>query len=433
MKTLISVLSIMLLCTINSYAQKTHSFDSTAVQESQFAPRTYLPLLIDPGLTMRSGSQNIITFHKGLALTEDKLIGTSWFSESNILGKTGGVLGRFTKYIFIDTPVDYFSIVLAHEYFGHGARYRELNFDYIDYGFDMPPPYGPGGGEASLNSSKPISKHELMAIWEGGVEIHSIINRNLSLRWMTTKEIDYREASLYFWSFQIMMSYIQDTNEDLGDGTKDNDPRAYVRIINSNAGYTDVANLKMSVKELKSKMIINAANPFVFYSMFSILKTFMWDGDKSNAVPTISFGAVNYLPGLRAGLTPFGVEYHFENYFRFNNKVSLVDISYGDQTFFDSWGGIGVFIQNIFEANNSSFDLHCNFWKQPGIKFVRIPSESKDSGFGAAFSVRGYFDFPNSDFPFLAVLELGYKSTGFLEGYDLDAAPILMVGFALRN
>ena len=75
MRTLISILSIMLLCTINSYAQQTHFLDSTAVHESQFTPRTYLPLLIDPGLTMRSGSQDIITFHKGLTLAEDKLIG----------------------------------------------------------------------------------------------------------------------------------------------------------------------------------------------------------------------------------------------------------------------------------------------------------------------------------------------------------------------
>ncbi|MEZ4762855.1 MAG: hypothetical protein R3C26_06525 [Calditrichia bacterium] len=50
-------------------------------------------------------------------------------------------------------------------------------------------------------------------------------------------------------------------------------------------------------------------------------------------------------PAFRSGLTPFGIEYHFENYLRFNRKVALLDLSYGDQSLDNTWGGVGVSVQ----------------------------------------------------------------------------------------
>lgn len=432
MKSILFILSITLFSSMG-YAQNAVSLDAAEREKVQTTQGRYFPLLIDSHLSMRSGSENIITFHQGLALSEDKSIGTTWFSESSFWGKTGNVTARVLKYIVLDTPVDYFSIILAHEYFGHGARYRELNFKHIDYSYDLPPPYGPGGGYASLGITDPISNHELLAIWEGGIEIHSLINRNLTLQWMRDNTMNYRQASQYFWSFQILMRYIQETNENLADGTEENDPRAYIRILNAHAGYSDPTHLKMDVKELKTKMKMNTVNPFLYYSLFSLLKTYIWNGDASSKFPAVHFGAVSYLPCLRTGLTPFGLEYHFENYFRLKNKVSLVDISYGDETFFDAWGSIGVFIQNIYEPNNLSFDVTCTVWKQPEIQFIRLPPTSKKGGLGAAFSARGYFNFPGSKYPVSAILEIGYKSSGFLEGYDLDSSPILRVGLAFKN
>jgi hypothetical protein len=407
--------------------------DSVMSQVSQTTHRTYFPLLFDPGLTMRTGAENIITFQTAIAFSEDRLIGTRWFRESNGVNKIGGVSGRFAKYAIIDLPVDYFSIVLAHEYFGHGARYRELDMDDIHYGFDWPPPYGKGGGEATNYKSVFISTHEILSIWESGIEVQALINREIGMRWMATNEMNYREASQYFWSFQILFSYIQDTNEDLADGTNDNDPRAYTRIINAHAGYTDVHNLKMSVKDLKSKMMLNAANPFIIYSMYSIIKTYLWDGNSTTAVPALRFGNLSYLPALRAGLTPFGIQYHLDNYLRFKEMVALVDICYGDRTFFDSWGGVGVNIRNIYQTSNFTFDLNANIWKQAELQFGLNPTVSKGGGIGGAFSVRGYYDFRSSKIPLAVIMEVGYKTTGFLEGYNLDSSPILFIGLALRN
>ncbi len=432
MKTRIYLLLIFLLFSSKAFSQKDNVLTDSTAGNSSAINKSYLPILYSPGLGIWSGEETINSIHTGVTYFEDKYIGTRWFPESNVLGKAGGVTARLAKYALLDVPVDYFSVVLGHEFFGHGARYREFNIEDIHYSFMLPPPYGKGGGESSKNGALPVSYQELLSIWFGGVEIHPGINKDLSLRWISRNEINYREASLYFWSFQILISYIQDTNEDLFDGTSDNDIRAYTRIINAQAVYTEPDNIKMSVKDLKSKMMINAVNPFLVYSLYSMIKTYLWDGNQSNEVPMISFGDVKYLPGFRAGLTPFGVEYHLDNYIRLKDIASLIDIRYGDKTFYSAWGGAGILVQNIYKPQNFTFDANLNIWKQPGLKFGNDKAELKGKGIGGAFSLRGYYDFPNTKLPISAVLELGYKTIGFLEGYSLDSSPIFALGLALR-
>ena len=90
-------------------------------------------------------------------------------------------------------------------------------------------------------------------------------------------------------------------------------------------------------------------------------------------------------------------------------------------------------MRNIYELSNFSFDANIDFWIQPEIQFGKNPIVTKGGGFGGACSTRGYYNFPNSRLPVSAVLELGYKSVGFLEGYVLDSFPIVMVGLALKR
>ena len=434
MRIVNSLLFVLLLFPAYAYANETDSLISNDINEFGFSPRTYLSLALDPGLTMRSGTEDIITIHNRIVQVEDRLIGTRWFSEKGFLGKTGGIVCRFAKYALIDLPVDYYSVVFAHEYLGHGARYRELGIDEVHYAFDLPPPYGEGGGEASASVSPGvINDHEILAIWMGGVEVHSILNKRLGLRWMAKREIQYREASLYFWSWQIMFSYIQNTNEDLTAIADGNDISAYVRLINRYAGHTDLDNLPMDVKDLKSRTMVNVANPFLLYSLFTIMKTYIWDGNNSNGFPTLNIKGVGYLPGLRTGLTPFGLEYHMDNYLRFENKVLLLNLRIGDQSFHKSWGSVGVIIQNAFGNERFSLDMSADVWSQPEIEIGADPVDSKGGGLGAAFSLRGYYDFTDSQVPISAVVELGYKSPGFVQGYVLDSSPIIRLGIAFRD
>ena len=127
------------------------------------------------------------------------------------------------------------------------------------------------------------------------------------------------------------------------------------------------------------------------------------------------------------------MEYHLENYFRFKGKIALIDLRFGDQKFYKSWGGIGVLVQNIYQHKRYAFDIDLNLWKQPGMEIGRENATLKGDGVGGSLSVRGNYDFADTKHPVSIFLELGYKSAGFIEGYDLDSSPIILFGFGYKN
>jgi hypothetical protein len=407
---------------------------SAAMDESVSSRRAYMSLVYDPGLTMRSGAENVLTLHGGLSKLEDRFLKTRWFSEKELLGKTGGILCRLVKYYFLDMPVDWFTTVFAHEYLGHGARYREFGIGDVHYGFEWPLPYGSGGGEASASIGPGIiSEQELISILTGGIEAHStVMNQLLSLRWTAKREITYREASAFFSSWYIMFDYVHDTEDALATVVDDNDISVYVRLLNDHAGYTNPDSLLMDIEYLKNRTLISLANPYLYYSLYAMLKTYLWDGDISTGFPMLNIGGIEYLPSFRIGWTPFGLEYHMENFMKVKSRVLLLDLRIGDQTFYKSWGGGGLLIKNFYENNQFSFDVRLDVWKQPEIE-LGDPRIYKGGGLGGGFSVRSHYNFEGSQNLIAAVLELGFKSPGFLEGYALDSSPIIMFGIAIRN
>lgn len=428
---LISVMSVPL----SALAQEATTMVET---RSETVPgnlaNTHLPFVVDPDLTMTSGADNLVSLQHHVARFEDERIGLRWFAENRAEGKAAGVALRLAKYTLIDLPVDYFTVVLGHEYFGHGARYRELNIGDVHYGFDAPPPYGNGGGEASISlEGNVISDHEILSIWSGGIESQPLIGRRLAERWMATGRMHYRDASLYFWSWQILYTYVNDSEEDLTAIPDENDPQAYVRILNNHEGFTDLSNLPFTVSDLKASMRMSMANPFLLYSIYVQLKTYLWDGKSTSTFPAIPLWGVEYLPLLRTGLTPFGPEYHLENYLRIGDRVALLDIRKGDQTFYRSWGGFGAVVQNIYQDESYSLDAGMETWKQPALEFGPQPSIADGGGWGTAGWLRGYYNFESGSVHLSWLGEIGYKSVGFLEGYPLDAGPHFLAGVAIRE
>jgi hypothetical protein len=408
--------------------------DSTAcVAPSPSCPPGFLSLAVAPDMSLRAGAENVLLLHHAVTRTEDRLLGTRWFPESSIPGKLGGVLGRFGKYALLDLPVDYFTVVYAHEYFGHGGRYREFGIGNIDYGYDPPPPYGPGGGQASTSlANGVVSDHEHLAIWAGGIEAHPMLQRNIALRWMANGSVHYRDASLYWWTWQIMFSYIQSSGTDLTTGAHDNDPQAYVRILNRHAGYANLDSLAMDVADLKRHNLVNLANPFVYISLVAQVRA-LWDGRVSTGPTGIRIGAWRYLPSLRMDLTPFGPEYHWDSYLQARDRVALLDIRVGDQTFHRGWGGAGLLLQNVYGRGRFSLDLDVNAWKQPRIEVGGSPGVFKGGALGAAAALRSHYQVAESESAVWAFLEVGYKTAGFVDGYALDASPLLMAGLGWRR
>ncbi|MFH1851682.1 MAG: hypothetical protein ABIA75_04990 [Candidatus Neomarinimicrobiota bacterium] len=386
-------------------------------------------IALDRGLSMRSGSYNILTLHKTVAEIEDRYLGYAWFPGNRFSGRAGNFIGRVTKYILLDCPIDYFSNVLAHEYFGHGARYRELGISDIDYGYDRPPPYGPGGGQASANIGLGVvSTPEKVAIWSGGFEVQNILNRQTRLYWFERRQIHYREAFRYFWCYQLQTNYIQSTAEITTADQGLNDPQAYIYLLNVLNGADGINDQTLSVSDLIGRQKIDLIDPFLFIAVFIQLKTYLWDGNPTASLPTLKLGPLDYLPALHLGYTPFGPEYHLENYLQLGARSALIDLRLGDNAFHQSWGGIELFVKNVCQAENLTIGLDINLWRQPELDLGTDTAPSLTGGNGGAVFLQGYFDLAEYDYPVDILFEFGYKSAGYLDGFALNAGPILLAG-----
>jgi len=385
-------------------------------------------LLFSPQRGMRSSAENLLTAHYSLVRLEDRFLGTRWMDESGLIGKFVGLSGRFAKLVFLDVPGDYFSVVFMHEFYGHGARYRELGIEDVDYGYEWPPPYGSGGGWASNSSAGGLySVQEVISIWTGGVESHQILNRSLRQRWMVLGTQHYREALLYFWSYQIALTYVLDTPDLVAEQQDLNDPQAYIYLMNADHGYSDLDDLPFTLDELKKLKRRDALDPFLLISLYNTFRSYLWAGDAIGDIPMIPLGGASYLPSMHVGLTPFGVETHLENYFIIDEVLYMLTLSVGDETFHQSWGGIGGSVSYPFARSDFSMDVNLNLWKQPPLKLGGDEQE-RGGGLGGSFSARAYFRIPDAPIPMKSVIEFGYKTVGYLEGYSMDSAPIFLIG-----
>ncbi len=99
-------------------------------------------LLYDKEYSMSVGAENVLTLHKLSVELEHKILRPKLFEENTRLRKTAGISYRIAKTFLIDHAIDHWTLMLQHEVFGHGSRYRELGFEDNSYEFNALWPYG---------------------------------------------------------------------------------------------------------------------------------------------------------------------------------------------------------------------------------------------------------------------------------------------------
>jgi hypothetical protein len=329
-------------------------------------------------------------------------------------------------------------MVVQHEVFGHGYRIRDLQEHQLarveGSSFNTPPPYGPGGGATSYAISSRISTSEESAISIGGVEATAILAQSTKLKWLESKKIDPRQSVLYLLSQQDLTLYI-----DASDGkTEGDDINGYIKTLN----YTYPDSL-LTKKQLRDLSWINLADPFTFYAIFSWFH-YLSSG-KETKIPMIES---IYLPGFRLGLTPFGPEVFFENYFLQTKSPLYAYVKAGRHARNDYFGA-GVYSAKLWNVWKWSFGLRADIWRQPklllqpgatpffDIDFEETPSLNDPlytssqrhmvRWGGAASVISTYQGSENCGYE----MEFGYKSKGFLPGYSLWAFPTVRLAITL--
>lgn len=397
----------------------------------EMAPGPYR-LTVDIDFSPFAGGDDLLFGQRVVEKLEMALFGKSGVFSSK--GKKEQ-FWRLTELFSFWLPLNYFSVVVQHEVFGHGYRLRDLGSSTAQvqgYGFDFPPPYGSGGGVTYFSYDEALlTSSEASAISSGGVESTAILAQLTKQIWLQAGRIDPRQAILYLLANYDLPLYIASLAEE---GNEDgHDISAYIDSVN----LTYPSHL-LTQGELKGLAWISLADPFTYYAIFSLFHYI--SSGKETPIPMI--GSV-YLPSLRLGLTPFGPEVFLDQYI-LSKRGLIYTYLRGGYHADNGYFGAGFFAPDLWKKEKWRLGMRGDLWYQPKLQLepgsvplpeatlsppLYSPAELSQKVPGIALSL--LFTYGPKD-RYGWEVELGGKTKGFLPGYSLWAAPTARISYALK-
>lgn len=406
------ILGLFYLTPMLSYAdfeQYIPEVPSTEICSSYPSDCPELSLLIDKTYSPVVGADLMIFALRGYQALDDCLIPNTEGDTRFMMG-----VGRLGKY-FLEKLLISSLMVTQHEVFGHGARAREFHMPITKY---VIRPFSGATYFSEIDYNK-LHLHQKIAFTAGGMEANTILAKRIQGRWLRSNRIDEREASLYLSSSMDETLYILGT-KGITHFTEGHDVNKYISLINNWYGEPCLTNTK-----LRHRVLINFLDPFLYYSWYAF-GHYVYDGSQALCdFPMISIGDYRYLPGARLSLAPYGPEYQFLNHIKTSDHIIQATLRYGN-TCGQVSTGAAINITRIFTSDLLNLDLNLNVWNQP--KLFTQHAQPKHQRVGFAGSVITHYEITEK----LDILgQLGYKTTGFLEGETLKRGVIARIGVVM--
>jgi hypothetical protein len=346
------------------------------------------------------------------------------------------ILLRWAKLIFLYQPLAGFEVVLQHELFGHGYRIRDISKHYVKvlgFSFDLPLPYGNGGGATFYDFNKNYTSFQEIATSLAGVESTAMLANRIKLKWLESKKIDPLNAVIYMQSFHDITGYIysmEDSPYYVNDG---HDIESYLFWLN-----TTYYNKHLSKDDLKMSALINLLDPFTYYSLFENFYYIFTSKDLN--FPMFNIGKLRYLPSFRLTLAPYGMEYYFENFLSYKNRPIYAYLRYGK--FLRNNFGFGIEIPKLIMSKSFDLGFKLDIFNQnkiyfkaseldfDGINFFYSEKDlrKKVSGISASIFYQKRFK-DNLAF----YIQAGYKTKGYVQSEDLRDSIIARIGLTIHT
>lgn len=360
--------------------------------------------------------------YAGTALNLSILHGYTWLDDKYLPSSAGKtdflwVLGRSGKWLFESIIICDFLMTDQHEYFGHGYRLREFHFSPISYSIG----FGSGWTGFSEVQYNALSYPKQAAVAAGGMEADSILSAQIRQNWIIDGKIDSRDATFYFATTMDQPEYIFGS-VDRSFGDSGNDVNRYVQTVNSWYG-----NNSLTKNKLRNYAIWDLLDLSLYQSIYSIGK-YIVDGDHNIDTFMFNIKGHKYLPTPRLLLTPYGPEFKLQNYVVTpGNKLLQINIRYGNNSNIQSYG-IDLFIQPIWSYKDFTFSNKVYLWYQP--KFLEQNTAiGVSKGLGIAEFVAIDYKLYKS---FSAFAELGYKTSGYIQGNPLGNSCVWRIGISIK-
>ena len=401
---------------------------------SSASAQTAIPyaVVFDSYMTPAAGAQDLVTLQHLTASAEDRWLPARLGTERSRSALALGILYRSGKFLGLDMPQDHMLMVVAHEVFGHGARFRELGEGSLRYGFDVPIPYGPGGAFTRFNGSFPISPLANMNASAAGIEAQHSLADAISERAVDRGQLHYREAWLYFESRMTAVSYIQSASAASEEG---HDPSDFLQAFHE-ACTTPCA--PATRKEIQRRSLLALADPLLYYALYGLTVSYIGNGSTTGPMPLIPVGGgVRIMPSLGYALVPYGTEWTLRSALQHERKaqneerrITNVSLRIGDTGASSTWG-IGVRAADVLRVRGLSIDLSVEAWRQPEL----LADKTSDPHHTGA-SAMGTLVLPmpralRSRWSEGILISAGYKSQGFVPGEQLSGGGVLRAGITM--
>jgi len=400
------------------------------------AAQTSVPhaIVFDSYMTPEAGAHDLAAIQYLLASAEDRWLPRRVGSERTRPGLALGILYRAGKFVALDVPQDHLLLVLGHEVFGHGARFRELGDGRIKYGFDAPIPYGSGDAFTSFNGRFPVSPLAHLNASASGIEAQHALADAITERAVARGRIHYREAWLYFESRLTGMTYILTASPNSSEG---HDPADFLKQFESACTAPCVPLTRRAVQR---RALLALADPLLYYALYGVTASYIGNGATTGPMPMIAIsGRIRALPSLGYALAPYGAEWSVRSSFQTQERaqssqrrLTHVALRVGDTGATTTWG-VSADVADVLRIKTLRIGARIDVWRQPDL-FAEQTSDPLHTGAGAmATAVVPLPSFLRSRWSDGIHISAGYKSQGFVPGQQLSGGAVVRAGVALLD
>ena len=389
-------------------------------------------IVFDGYMTPVAGAEALLTTQRLTAVAEDRWVPTTLGQERSRFGQALGILYRAGKFLALDVPQDHFLMVVAHEVFGHGARFRELGDGRIRYGFDAPPPYGDGEAFTSFFGEFPASPLANLNVSAAGIEAQHVLADAIADRAVSRGRMHYREAWLYFESRLTGMTYILSASPHSSPGHD---------IADFLLNFADTCRAEcepISRRTLQRRALFALADPLLYYSLYGFASSYIGSGSTTGPIPLVPIGGeLQLMPSLGYAIAPYGTEWTgrltFHRRASVNSAVARTSrfmLRIGDTGAGTAWG-ISSRVPHVANFKSLRIGAGADLWRQPPV-LAATTSAPQHFGGGAAATVAvplpAWIRAPSG---IGLQVTAGYKTEGYVPGEQLSGGLVLRIGAAL--
>jgi hypothetical protein len=390
-------------------------------------------VVFDSYMSPAAGAEGLLTVQHLLASAEDRWLPLKIGAERSRPALALGILYRSGKFFALDMPQDHFLLVVAHEVFGHGARFRELGDGRIRYGFDAPIPYGSGDAFTQFNGRFPVSPLADLNVSAAGIEAQHSLADAVAERAVARGRIHYREAWLYFESRTAGMSYILSASPISAEG---HDAADYLETFEKAC---TAPCEPLTRNYVQRRALLTLADPMLYYAMYGLAVSYIGNGTTTGPMPLIPVGGgVRVMPSLGYAMAPYGTEWTVRAAFQQEQRaksrerrLTNVALRVGNTGASSTWG-VNARAADVLRVRGLRVALSADVWRQPEL-LADQTSEPQD--FGAGVMATTIVPLPRllrSRWVEGIHVTAGYKSQGFVPGEQLSRGGFLRGGIALR-